>query len=248
MSSANGSMTGRKDSQPGNDAIPIRLAFAGASLGIVVGLIELTVGPSMLDWVGNKQDTTRLGLTTAVLSAIALAAAFALGQDRGETNGRRVAISAALLIPALVCFTTVGRLWYLPGLLLLAAGGIVLATTPRREFAAALDERHWRIGLIVLCGFYYVFLGATALGVTGFLGIFGGLLICAAALAPLRSTSVAYGLLIVGALPFAVATWWSVITPVVAVMVIVLGHGAYRHGHEAAPDRDEPLDGRLSAT
>lgn len=248
MSSSNGSAAVRGAPASDNNVLAVRLAFAGASLGIVVGLLELTAGPSIIEWVGNKQDTTRLGLTTALLSAVALAAAFALKQDRGEANGRRVAISAALMIPALVCFTTVGRLWYLPGALLLVAGGIVLSNTRRREFAAVLDERHWRNGLIVLCGVYYVFLGATALGVAGFLGIAGGLLICGATLAPLRSPSVAYGLLIVGALPFAAATWWSVITPVVAVLVIVIGHGLYRQGHEAAPDRDEPLDGRLSAT
>lgn len=210
-----------------------QLALAGASMGVLAGLLELTIGPSVLDWVGNKQDTTRLGLTTAILSAVALVAAATLRRPRGRVAGRRVAIALALVIPALVCFTTVGRLWYLPGALLLAAGALVLAGTRRREFAAAFDERHWRVGLLVACGACYVFLGATALGVTGVLGILGGALIWAAARTARRSPRVAYALLLGGAMPFAAATWWSVITPVIAVLTIVIGRGVIRHADPA---------------
>jgi hypothetical protein len=204
------------------------LALAGASLGMLAALLELTIGPSMRDWVGNKQDTTRLGLTTAVLSGVALLGAAALRRSRGGVARRRVAIALAPLLRALVCFTTVGRLWYVPGALLLAAGTLVLVRTRRQAFAAALDERHWRVGLLVVCGAYYVFLGATALGVTGFLGIVGGALIWAAARFAPRSPRVAYLLLLAGALPFAAATWWSVVTPIVAVLAVVVGLGVIR--------------------
>jgi hypothetical protein len=212
-----------------SDRLAGRLALAGASLGVLAGLLELTIGPSVREWVGDKQDTTRLGLTTAVLSAVALVAAAALRRPRGGTDGRRVAIALALVIPAVVCFTTVGRLWYLPGPLLLAAGALVLARTRPQELAAALDERHWRVGLLVTCGAYYVFLGATALGVTGVLGILGGVLIWAAARTAPTSPAVAHALLLGGALPFAAATWWSVITPFVAVLAVVIGRGVIRH-------------------
>lgn len=204
-------------------------------MGVVAGLVELTVGPSIRDWVGDKQDTTRLGLTTTVLSAMALTAATALHRPRDGIAGRRVAIALGLLIPALICFTTVGRLWYLPGALLTAAGALVLAGTPRQEFAPAFDSRHWRLGLLVVCGAYYVFLGATALGFAGVLGILGGLLIWAAARAAPRSPPmIAYALLLGGALPFAAATWWSVITPLIAVLTVVIGRGVIRNAGSAA--------------
>ncbi len=137
-------------------------------------------------------------------------------------------------MPALICFTTLGRLWYLPGALLLAAGALVLAGTRRQEFAAALDARPWRIGLLVVCGAYYGFLGATALGLAGVLGILGGVLIWAAARAAPRTPRAAYALLLGGALPFAAATWWSVITPLIAVLTVVIGRGVIRHAGPAA--------------
>ena len=80
-----------------------------------------------------------------------------------------------------------------------------------------------------MCGAYYVFLGATALGITGVLGILGGVLMWAAARTAPRSPRVAYALLLGGALPFAAATWWSVVTPVVAVLAVVIGRGVIRH-------------------
>jgi hypothetical protein len=202
-----------------------RLALAGAALGILAGLLELTVGPSVREWVGDKQDTTRLGLSTIVLSAVALTAALALRRPR---TGGRVAIALGLLVPALICFTTVGRLWYLPGALLLTAGALVLARTRRSEFAAALDERRWRSGLLVACGACYVFLGATALGIAGGLGVLGGVSIWAAARIAPRTPPVAYALLLAGALPFAATTWWSLATPVLAVVTVVIGFDAIR--------------------
>ena len=35
--------------------------------------------------------------------------------------GRRLVLGVGLLIPGLLCFTTVGRLWYLPGALITTA-------------------------------------------------------------------------------------------------------------------------------
>jgi hypothetical protein len=56
------------------DTIARRAALAGALLGIAAGLVELTTGPSIRSWVGDKQDTTRLGITTTLLALIALTA------------------------------------------------------------------------------------------------------------------------------------------------------------------------------
>ena len=209
------------------DRLAGRLALAGACLGVIAGLIELTVGPSVRDLVGNKQDTTRLGLVTTVLSVAALVSAVALWRARGGIPARRVAIALGLLVPALVCFTTVGALWFLPGPLLLAAGALVLSGTRRHELATACSERHWRVGLLVACGAMYVLLGATALGLAGMLGILGGVLIWAAARAP-QPPWTAYALLLGGAVPFAAATWWSVVTPLIAVLSVIIGRGVIR--------------------
>ena len=120
MTSALGSLAAR-DGYPHararQDRLAGWLALAGASLGALAGLLELTIGPSIRDWVGNKQDTTRLGWTTIILSLVALAAAIAIRRR----PDRRVAIALGLLVPGLICFTTVGRLWYLPGTLLWSA-------------------------------------------------------------------------------------------------------------------------------
>jgi hypothetical protein len=113
------------------------LGVAGAALGMVAGLVELAAGPSIRSWVGNKQDTTGLGLATVALSAIALAAALALERWPRPWWPWRVAIVTGLLWPGVLCFTTVGRLWYVPGALLvtsglLAASAFVGETRPTR--------------------------------------------------------------------------------------------------------------------
>ena len=217
------------------EALAGRLALAGALLGLLAGLAELTLGASMRGWVGDKADTTRLGLATLALAGVALAAALALRQRPAEPrdvvavglvvpapSGHRVVVVAGLVVPALVCFTTVGRLWYLPGALLLAAAALVL----RDVRPAELDERLWRGGLLALCGACYVLLGASALGVAGALGLSGGVLVWAALATPPSAPRRAGVLLVVGAVPFAVATWWSAVTPLLALVTLGVGAGA----------------------
>jgi hypothetical protein len=98
------------------------VGLVGAFIGAVAGLVELTAGPAIGDWVGGKSDTTGLGIATFLLSLAALAAAvLALRRDDTGRAGR-LAISSGLLLPGVICFTTVGTLWYVPGPLLLAAG------------------------------------------------------------------------------------------------------------------------------
>jgi hypothetical protein len=205
-----------------------RLAIMGAALGVLAGLVDVAAGPSIRDWVGNKLDTTRLGIATLALSAIALAAAIAWQRPGGRIGGRRLATVLALALPAAICFTTIGRMWYVPGVLLLAAAGLILAASTRDELAGAVDERRWLRGLIVTLGAYDVFLGADALGVAGVLGILGGVAIWAALSTTGRSRRVALTLLVLGALPFAVATWWSVVTPLIALLVLAIGVPAVR--------------------
>lgn len=197
----------------------------GASLGLVVGLAELTVGPSIRSWVGNKADTTRLGLATLVLAALALVAALALLRRPQAPAPTRLALAAGLLIPGLICFTTVGRLWYVPGVLLVGAG-IATVVDLRKEMSevASTLGRNWTAVLTVVLGAFYVFLGATALGLAGILGMLGGLLaIGLVAARDALPTPVVLALLLAAALPFAALTWWSVATPLIAIVLLAVG-------------------------
>ncbi|MGH3085414.1 MAG: hypothetical protein ACRDNP_15425, partial [Gaiellaceae bacterium] len=112
------------------------------------------------------------------------------------------------------------RLWYLPGVLLLLAGLAVLADlrAERSEVSEALG-RNWLAVLTVVLAAFYLFLGATALGLAGALGILGGLVILALVAAGDRiSRALAATLLVTATLPFAALTWWSVATPLIGLL------------------------------
>ena len=209
-----------------------RLAVAGATLGVIAGLVDVAVGGSIRAWVGNKLDTSTLGVATVILSTVSLAAGVEWHRRGGRAGGRRLATVIAFLLPAGVCFTTIGRLWYLPGVLLLAASVLVLLASSREELVRAVDEHHWLNGLVAFLGGYYVFLGADALPKgAGVLGILGGLAIWAALAATRRFHRAGLGLLWAGALPFAILTWWSVITPLIAILILTIGPAATRARH-----------------
>lgn len=214
------------------------LAMAGATLGIIAGLIDVAVGPSIRDWVGNKLHTTTLGVATVILSAVALVATVRWLRPGGGASDRRLATVLALLIVGCVCFTTIGRLWFLPGALLLIAAALILIASSRHVLADAVDEHRWRVGLTAVLGGYYVFLGADALPrVDGFVGILSGLAIWAALRVAARSHRLAVGMLVVGALAFAIVTWWSIVTPIIAILVLAIGHGALTRGRLMTANR-----------
>jgi hypothetical protein len=212
------------------------LAVAGATLGVIAGLVDVAIGASIRAWVGNKLDTTTLGVATVILSGVSLAAGVEWHRPGGRAAGRRLATVLGLLVPAGVCFTTSGRLWFVPGVLLLSASVLVLLASSREELVRAVDEHRWLNGLVALLGGYYVFLGADALPQgAGVLGILGGLAIWTALLATRRSHRAGLGLLWAGALPFAILTWWSVITPLIAILILTIGPAAARV-RRAIPD------------
>jgi hypothetical protein len=206
------------------ERLSVRLGILGGALGLLAGLVELAAGPSIRSWVGNKEDTTRLGLLTLLLAAIALAAALGLAR-RPRSAPRRAVLVAGMLLPALICFTTVGRLWYVPGALLVGAAVLAAAGLRGRlgEIAAAA-EANWTAVLTAVLGAFYVVLGATALGLAGTLGIAGGLLVVALVAARGRvPRRAAPALLLLAALPFAALTWWSVATPLIGLLILVIG-------------------------
>jgi hypothetical protein len=211
------------------DRLAGRIATLGAALGVIAGAIDLAIGSSIRGWSGNKLDPTPLGLLTIILSAIALAAAVSWQRPGGQVGDRRLATVLAFLIPAGLCFTTVGQLWHLPGVLLIAASILVVGASTRTELSHAVSVHHWVGGLTALLGGYYLVLGGDALPkAVGVLGILGAIAIWTALLDTRRSHRVRLILLAVGALPFAVATWWSVITPLIALLLLAIGPRAFQ--------------------
>lgn len=94
------------------------LGATGSTLGAMAGLIELTVGAQIRPWIGNKENPAVLGVVTLLLSSMALSAILFARKVETPTNDGKLAIFLGVWLPAMICFTTVGRLWYLPGLLL----------------------------------------------------------------------------------------------------------------------------------
>ena len=225
-------MTSSADTQPARRLHLPRLgpylAGTGAALGVAAGLVELTLGPQIRSWIGNKQDTTRLGLATIALSAVALVAAVSWLRSDHSSTGARLLVLVALLVPAAICFTTVGRAWYIPGTLLVLAS-VIAAIDLRTDAAdlAATLGRNWPYVLITVLAGCYILLGATALGGAGVLAVVGGAatiaLIAKATRIPKRYALPA---LIAAMLPFAVLTWWSIVTPLLAVLAIAIASSA----------------------
>jgi hypothetical protein len=84
-------------------------------------------------------------------------------------------------------------------------------------------RRQWLRVLVSVLGAYEIGLAFTARPAIAALGVIGGLLVVAAPWVARRSTAWAVALLIVGTLPFAVLTWWSLIVPLVAVLALAIG-------------------------
>lgn len=97
----------------------IRSGILGSALGALAGLIELSIGAQIRPWIGNKENPALLGLVTLLLSGMALGAIISARNPEMPANDGRLAIFLGVLSPAVICFTTVGRLWYLPGPLLI---------------------------------------------------------------------------------------------------------------------------------
>jgi hypothetical protein len=78
-------------------------------------------------------------------------------------------------------------------------------------------------GAIVVLAGLYAYVGIHEAGTARFIGIIGGVLIVAGLFARSSSRLLAAGLLVIGALPLAIATWWSIVTPLIALLLLLLG-------------------------
>ncbi len=149
--------------------LAIRLGTWGAALGMLAGVVELSIGAHIRPWIGNKENPAVLGLVTILLSGLALAAFIVARKKEPRTNDGKLAIFLGALLPAAICFTTVGRLWYLPGALLLVAAALLAYEfwmTPQAKVSPGTSARTWRrmagIGsLVILLSIGFAFLKST---------------------------------------------------------------------------------------
>lgn len=195
------------------------LGTVGGSLGVFAGLVQASAGPLIPQWTGAKDTPVALGALTVVLSGLAVLSAIRLGAVRPPTPGRHLAAAAGLAVPAALCFTTVGALWYLPGALLLVAAAGAVATADRTGERIAAN---WTRLLVSALGAVELLMAAGAGPMSTIaVGAVGGLALLAAPWVP--DVRLALGLLIIGTLPFAALTWWSVVSPLLAVTALAIG-------------------------
>lgn len=213
-----------------NDRYPARIALVGGALGMAAGLSQAVAGRHLGSWAGDKADPVALGLLTIALSAVAVAAALVLNAGSITTGGRRAAVVAGLAVPGLLCLSTVGRLWWIPTTLLLLAAVLVIAAAPAAIARAIADA--WLAVLTTVLGACFVLVAASAGPVLLVFGVASGLAVAVSPWIAHRSRRVALLALVLGAVPFAAVTWWTLLTPVIAVLALVAGLAAIR-----APER-----------
>ena len=108
-------------------------------------------------------------------------------------------------------------------------------------------RRTWPAVLTTMTALLYAWIGLTAHGWNQILGLAGALVIVAALTAAPRSRPAAMVLLMIGAVPLAIATWWSIVTPVLAIVALGLGWFAIRN-LSRRPERRAPLTMATAST
>lgn len=206
----------------GGQHVALYLGTAGGVLGVVAGLTQALVGSRIPEWTGAKSEPLALGLLTVALSAGAAAGAATLSSGPPPAE-RRTALACGMLLPAALCFSTVGRLWFLPGTLLLSAIGILLGTGARGDLRRVAAQ-YWAHALLaVLGGLQLLMAVAAAPALLLLVGVAGGL----AVLVACGSRHLRTRLLLVaaGTVPFAALTWTSLATPLLAIVALGLAAG-----------------------
>jgi hypothetical protein len=193
------------------------LAVVGSALGVLAGVVQATVGTDIPEWTGAKASPGALGLLTVVLSAVAGAGALTLRKSDTRLGGR-LAATAIVVVTGLVCFTTVGRLWLVPGPLLLT--GAVLSVENWKS-AAVIVRHGWLRILLAALGACELLMAAGASLVPMIVGAIGGLSLIGAAWIASRNRLGAAGLMALGTIPFAVIAW----TALVPLLVLLVAAG-----------------------
>ncbi len=200
-----------------------RLATIGGILGIVAGVAQATIGSRIPDWSGNKHQPVGLGLLTIALSAGTLVAVRRLNAATAPRDRMIVPVTIWLAIVAGVCSTTVGRLWVVPGLLLIAAAGVTLAACGWHRFRSAVAT-NWLRSLLGILGALELLMAVSAAPITTIAaGALAGIALIAAAVLARADRRLIVNGLIAATLPFAIATWWAIIPPLLTVVAFVIG-------------------------
>jgi hypothetical protein len=211
-----------------------RLGVAGGVLGIAAGAVQATVGSRIPEWTGAKQSPVALGLQTVGLSALAVLAAIRQ-RDPALSVRARAACALGQAGPALLCLSTAGRLWYLPGALLLAAA---VSTVDGWRRTAGAIARDWVRLLLSALGGFEILMAAGAAPAVMAVGMAGGLcLIVAAWLQGSRRWLLAV-LVAAGTVPFAVLAWTALVPVLLAVAAVALAVPVVRataHTSRAVP-------------
>jgi hypothetical protein len=195
-----------------------RLGLAGATLGAAAGLTQLTVGPRIPEWSGAKQAPVPLGILTVALALVA--GWCAVRQQRpGLDAERRAAYALGLIGPGLLCLTTVGRLWYLPALLLLPAGLLTVEQWRATATALAAD---WPRVLLSTLGGCELLMAAGAAPAAMIVGAAGGIILVVAAWRPAATRAVIWWPVVLGTVPFAVLAWTAVVPLLLVVEAVAI--------------------------
>lgn len=203
--------------QTRNHRLAARLGGAGAVAGVAAGLVQLTIGSRIPEWTGAKSAPAALGLLTMALSLLAGYAALSQRDDT-LTTGRRTAYAVLILVPGLVCSTTVGWLWWwLPAPLLFAAGALTI-DNGRASLRAIRDS--WPRCLLTALGGCELLMAASAGPLLMALGGLGGAVLGAVAWTRMRRGT-ALGLVVVATAPFAILGW----TAIAPILVMLIGAG-----------------------
>jgi hypothetical protein len=191
----------------------------GGGLAALAGIAQIVVGARIPEWSGAKDAPLVLGALTVVLGVVASGGARSLSGDGLAGPGRRAVAAGAMLVPAGLVLGTVGRLGYVPCALLVIGAAYAVAAG-RAGDVGEVVVTHWRAVLLSVLGGVEVLMAATAVPtVTLVAGAVGGLVVGVAAWVPGR-LRVRVGLVLAGTVPFAALTWWSAVTPLLAVVAV----------------------------
>lgn len=217
--------------------------LTGAILGMLAGLVQATIGASIPEWTGAKDNPVALGAFTVLLSGVAALAASWLRAPDPLPAPRRVAVVVAFVVPAVLCFTTVGRLWYLPGAMLLVACALTPAAGNTRDLGTFV-RANWTRGLVSLLGAFVLLMAVSATPLhTAAIGVAGGLAVIAAPWLSPRTKPAIITALLMAALPFAIVTWWSIASPLAAVLALTIGLTTIRHNRLVRPHLPAGMSG-----
>jgi hypothetical protein len=198
------------------------LLLAGGVLAIAAGLVQATTGSRIPVWTGDKADPGPLGLLTVVLGIVALVATMLLTSPH-RSGTARAGAGAAIALVAIIGSTTVGRLWWLPGPLLVV--GLAVSVEDWRALLSTI-RRQWCRVLLVTLGCCELLVVVRAQPLVMLSGLVAGVALMAAAVPGARPRIIP--LAVLGTLPFAALAWTALVPVIVSVTAAVITLAVHR--------------------